>query len=263
MGRHIRRERGMSLIELLVAIAILAIALTPLLSLFLHALRASEKAHKMAIANNLARDLAEEIRSQGFWDPTYSEDQIEKEKYYPINTSIQPFGVDTDDGYTVGTARYDALDDVDDYHGWCRGQDCDVFCVAIQAEITAGVVPAGQINLCQDDYFLETYDGGVYNGKGNYPNYPGFTRKVEVFNIYPHVTSIIPEHNIQIGGDSRPFLFYDLRESKFPNLTSDGGVSARGMTRLKVIRVTVEYTGPATPDIQVEDVNLVVLPLSE
>jgi len=270
-------KRGVSLVELLVAVAILAVALTPLLAIFLQSLKMSEKAYKMSIATNLARDLAEEIRSQYFWEPYYSLDAIRKEGYFPMVTTFQPFGLDTNglgddkydpddiDGHDADTndGRFAYLDDVDDYDGWCRGKDCETFCTT---ETTAS-------GICKDESYLETYDGFRYNGSGGYPWYADFTRKVEVFNIYANnnadksgpADAATLEHDIafKTSTDDKTFLFYDLREANFPNLTTRGGASASGRTRLKVVKVTVEYTGPITPPITVEDLNLVSLPISE
>lgn len=94
---------------------------------------------------------------------------------------------------------------------------------------------------------------------------------VEVFNIYPNISttlgSDVPSHSMKIGYNpsdpsSRPdkkFNFYDLRPERFDDLSEN----AEGRTRLKVIRVTVGYKGPAIPDFEVEDSALVVLSVQQ
>jgi len=255
----IRKQLGVSLIELLVALAILAIALVPLLSLFLHALKMTEHSNKRTIAINLARDLQEEIRSKQFVDPSH-DDALG-------GPSIVTFEEGT---FVVGTdTRLTKLDDVDDYDGWCRGQDC-----------TACDGTSSTDNLCVDDSPLQAYDGTTYDGRG-YPHYQGFTRKVAVFNVWPNLSTTVSagevrrgnepkEHQIAIGAadsayrEDVSFNFYDLRADNFENLTgsrSPYGI-ARGNSRLKVVKVTVTYTGAVTPDINIEDIALVVLPVS-
>ena len=272
-------ERGFSLIELLVALAILAIALTPLLSIFLHALKASEKANKNAIMTSLARDMAEEIRSFPFWDPNYAYDENLVIQYYPRAPKTatypegqpQPFGLETGDGEsydgTAGVGRLGSFDDVDDYNGWCRGENCT----------NCSDYPTG---ICQDDTPLESYDGRKYDGleynsEKALPELKNYTRRVEVFNIFPHITSEfpVPEHQIDVDSayntswQDKQFLYYNYNDDIYPNLTSrnEGGtaLSAKGITRLKIVKVTVEYNGPVVPPMGVEELNLVAAPLSE
>jgi len=254
----LRQEQGLSLIELLVAVTILAIALVPMHRLFLFGLQFTEKSNKMTIAANLARDMAEEIRSKVFWEPevgkrpTLSGGAI----YfgYRNGTTAQPVGWDSGEGFSDGDKRLEEFNDVDDYNGWCRGLNCEC----------AGL-PVG---LCHQGWPLETYDGDKYNGTGGYPDYQIFTRKVEVFNIFPAVTASIPTHKMFLRKGTAEekkinFEFYDLREENFPNLTShpEKG-SARGKTRLKVIRVSVKYSGLLNQKGEAQDVNVVVMPLS-
>lgn len=264
------RERGLSLVELLIAVAILATALTPLLAIFVHGVQTAEKGNKMTIANNLARELAEEIRSQSFWEPSLMNHPTAKQSYFPIEGgSAQRFGLDTDsspininDGYATNKSRYATLDDVDDYHGWCRGDNCNC----------AGL-PASQTILCQDNTPLENYDGTKLS-------YTGFTRRVEIFNIFPTPQNNRPtQHSINLVKKldpttpsntvyvDAPFQFFDLRDASFAQLTTSGTGTAKifatGRSRLKVIRVIVEYQGSATSAVKVEDVSLAVQPLSE
>jgi prepilin-type N-terminal cleavage/methylation domain-containing protein len=135
MGR-LHNTRGMSLIELLVAVAVLLVGIIPLLGLFLQSLQTVEKANKMTIANNLARDLSEEIRSRAFWDPDLA-NSADADSYFPNTTVPEPFGLESGETFAYGDKRIEKLDDVDDYNGWCRGTDCD--CTG---------KPAG---LCQDN----------------------------------------------------------------------------------------------------------------
>lgn len=242
----IRKQLGVSLVELLVALAILAIALVPLLSVFLHALKTTEHSNKRTIAINLARDMLEEIRSKEFVEPGVSP-----------SGGPATVGLETSDGYSATVSRL-FLDDVDDYDGWCRGQDCE--CGGVPPD--TGTSGDG---LCDDNSALEAYDGTAYQGEG-YPHYMGFTRRVEVFNIHPtpdQGNQQPREHRMDIGKDtarkSKKFNFYDLRAENFPNLTGN----AAGNSRLKVVKVNVTYKGVATPDINIEDFALVVLPASK
>lgn len=258
----IRKQLGVSLIELLVALAILAIALVPLLSLFLHALKMTEHSNKRTIAINLARDMQEEIRSREFAEP------YENARSGPgvVGFEESPFG--------SSDKRFEILDDVDDYDGWCRGQDCECGQTTPDPSDT-GVTSDG---LCNDNSPLEAYDGTTYDGKG-YPHYQGFTRMVQVFNIWPNISTTVAagetrkgneprEHEIEVGAGAyrakEPFNFYDLRTENFENLTgfrSPDGI-ARGYSRLKVVKVVVTYKGAVTPDITIEDIALVALPVS-
>jgi hypothetical protein len=195
--------------------------------------------------------MQEEIRSKQFAEPY-------------VNALGGPATVGFEEGAFGSTdTRIEILDDVDDYDGWCRGQDCD--CTGI----TSGV--------CVDDSPLEAYDGTTYDGAG-YPHYQGFTRMVKVFNIWPNISTRVvagearrgnepKQHQIEVGKDAyrtdEPFNFYDLREESFENLTSNysSGI-ARGNSRLKVVKVIVTYKGAVTPDIKIEDIALVALPVS-
>jgi Tfp pilus assembly protein PilV len=68
---HEIKEQGLSLVELLIAAVILVVALVPLMRVMMYALETGSRANKMTIATNLARDLAEEIRTQA-----YAEDYV-------------------------------------------------------------------------------------------------------------------------------------------------------------------------------------------
>lgn len=258
--RWIRKTDGVSLIELLVAVAILAVALIPLLGLFLQGLKATEHSHKRTIAINLARDLQEEIRSKSFTEPNppaLSGSAL----YYPNGTTMLPFGFD-ESPFGTGDTRWAKFDDADDYNGWCRGQDCNC---------SAATLASG---LCVNNSPLESFNGKKYTGQG-YTQYQGFTRKAEVYNVFPNISTRLVagetrrgseprEHNLTVGSDLTTFNFYDLRDQSIPGLRNDPRKgSAQGRSRLKVVKVTVIYKGPVTPLITVEDIGLVVLPLRE
>lgn len=259
MRRRLRSQRGVSLVELLVAVGILAVALVPLLRLFLFALRTAEHSNKKMIAMNLARDLQEEIRSKEFADPIYT----------GLNGALgatggpTTVGLETNDTYTAIKSRQ-YLDDVDDYDGWCRGQDCDC------SDATA---PQNTDGRCIKGAPLEAFNGDKYRGNA-YPHYFGFTRQVRVYNIYRDVTDRLgtgdpQEHKVWIGvgteRNDKNFQFFNLQDANFRNLTGSppgqtGG--ARGRTPLKVIEVTVKYKGPVTPEITITDEALIALPIS-
>jgi len=277
MKLHANNETGMSLIELLVAVAILAVALTPLLGIFLHGLRTAEKANKLTIAMSLARDMSEEIRSLPFWDPEIS---IKggtapnlKDTYFPaVLTNPQPFGYNAtgegDTTYSATSARGTQFDDVDDYDGWCRGPLCD--CTG---------KPAG---ICVKDGDLEAaypYDGAVfkYDGNAGRPKYAGFTQSVRVYNIA--LQHVLDEHEIDFNvptiytntPSKKSFLFYDLHDmAKLRSMTTvfdpkDGKKlrSAKGATRLKVIEVNVNYSGTVASGVDYTDIGLAIMPVSQ
>ena len=256
--QRLRKQHGVSLIELLVAVAILAIALVPLLSIFVHALKMTEHSNKRTIAINLARDLQEEIRAKEFTEPdppALSSDTL----YFPKGTTALPFGLE-EGTFGTGDTRWTKFDDVDDYDGWCRGQDC----TCVDPQLSDG--------RCKDGSPMETYDGRPYQGAG-YPNYFGFTRMVEVYNIFPNVSTVVVagetrrggeprEHQMLVGTEDTSFNFYDLRDDSIAGLSNDPiKGSAQGKSRLKAVKITVTYKGAVTPNIGIEDIGLVVLPI--
>ena len=253
--RHERTtEEGMSLVELLVALAILAVALTPLLGIFIHGLRTAEKAHKLTIATYLARDLGEEIRSLPFWEPSSALDENVVQTFYPyVSTAAQPFGVDTNDAFASATGRK-ALDDVDDFNGWCRGVEC----------VCTGVTPA---DLCKNNSDLEMYDGKKYDGLNGRPKYEGFTRSVKIYNIMPPTGTDAPEHKIDFNIDTakfpkadrfKTFLLYDMRDAQLQLYTT-----VPGLSRMKVIEVNVKYKGPIAAGVNYTDRGIAFLPKSQ
>jgi prepilin-type N-terminal cleavage/methylation domain-containing protein len=250
MGR-IYKNQGMSLIELLVAVAILLVGLIPLLSLFLQSVKTVEKSNKMVLANNLARDLSEEIRSQAFWDPEFA--HLKSADYFPTMANItvpQPFGLEPAvdsfpaETFTYGDKRIEKFDDVDDYNGWCRGANCNC---------------ATSNGVCENNKPLETYDGKKYGQDPGYPPLWGFTRRVEVFNIWSNFTTA---HDMGVGmkNYTTPFRFYNFQDDRLASLSTTPTL-AQGRSYLKVIRVVVEYTGSVVPSFKVEDLSLAVQPV--
>lgn len=253
------RQHGMTLVELLVAVAILAVGIVPLMSLFTQALKTGEHANKRMIAMNLARDLQEEIRSKAFWEPDGADiPSISSDTaYFPLGTTAQPFGLEEADFVNGTDTRYGKFDDVDDYDHWCRGKECD--------ECPGTTAYQGR---CVEGSPLQSYDGELFQGTG-YAHYYDFTRSVRIFNILPNISTLVTatetrkgeearEHVMKVGGDDKAFHFFDIRDENLDNLRVEDGTS-----RLKVIRVTVKYTGPVTPPVEVEDIGLVVLPIRE
>lgn len=256
--KFMRAQQGVSLIELLVAMGILAVALVPLLSLFTQSLRTAERSNKRTIAIHLARDLQEEIRARAFWEPDEGDIPAlsSDTAYFPNGTTAQPFGLEEGTFGSTDT-RWSKFDDIDDYNHWCRGKDC--------TECPTTPTYDGR---CQNDTPLEAYDGTEYKGAG-YPRYENFTRMVEIYNIYPNLSTEVSagenrrgdeprQHTMNIGGDDKVFDFYDLQDDTLTTLKALGG-----KTRVKVIKVTVTYTGPLTAALGVEDTGIAILPIRE
>ncbi len=275
-----KREQGLSLVELLVAVAILAVAIIPMVRILMFGLQTGNRANKLTIATNLARDLTEEIRIQAFAEEfVYPNPSCDRDSAYPKTADAQCFGLEA--GETVDTAtnggRIDVFDDADDYDGWCRG-DCN-----------------DTPDNSADDTFLETYDGRKYNGEEGYPAYYGFTRRVRVHNLDAagkHLSEFDqnPFKNStseEAEEDENPIRRYNfdnwsaiVTESAFREGTSDeivvtdgddpfkitrdeddNAIAATGLTPLKRVEVIVTYNGPTVSGIEVSDVSYVVLPL--
>ncbi|MCP4402616.1 MAG: prepilin-type N-terminal cleavage/methylation domain-containing protein [bacterium] len=238
-----KNNRGISLIELLVASAILAIGLIPLVTVMMYGLNTSNRAHKMTRATNLSREMAEEIRSQAF-----SEEFVygQRDPACDLNTSYpekenaaQCFGLES--GENIDTAsnggRMTVYDDVDDYHGWCRGVDC------------GGAKTS-----------LEDFDGTLHGSQEGL----WFTRRVRVHNLSVagrHISSFYKDpFESYTSTDSRQ----NIRRFNFENWSSDftqkDGDVASGLTWLKRIEVTVIYNGPTVKGVGVVDVSYAVMP---
>jgi prepilin-type N-terminal cleavage/methylation domain-containing protein len=236
------KEQGLSLVELLVALAILAVGIVPLIRVLVYGLDTGNRANKMTIVTNLARDMAEEMRSQSFSEEfVYPDPSCSVDTAYPqVVTTAQCFGREggsEDESFTVSKGgRIKVFDDIDDYDGWCRGEDC-----------IGGFKP------------LETYDGFQYNGQQGYPFYHGFTRRVRVHNI-----DAADAYVTEFRAD--PFSDYTSTDSTqlikrydFDNWSTIT-IGQRGLTPLKRIEVTVTYNGPVTKGIEVIDVSYAVMP---
>ncbi len=66
MKMNIKEKNGFTLVEILVAIVVLAIALVPLIGVFTTGSKESDVAQKITVGTSLAQDLLEEIRSKQF-----------------------------------------------------------------------------------------------------------------------------------------------------------------------------------------------------
>ena len=269
------KEQGLSLVELLVASAILLIAIIPLMRVLMFGLETGNRANKLTIATNLARDMSEEIRTQAFSEefarvkPEYSLDNV-----YP-NKDDKPQHVGKDPGEEESKTLTDGgrvrvFDDVDDYDGWCRG-DCND---------TPGDT--------SDDTYLETFDGYQYSGSQGYPPYLGFTRKVRVFNLdvaERHISEFQKDPFANYTGTTnknfiKRYIFENATSikitSQFRVGTSDEIIvtstdaplnvkkdktSVEGLSPIKRIEVTVTYNGSGTKGVKVTDVSYAVMPL--
>lgn len=257
-----KQEKGVSLVELLIAVTILLVGLVPMMRAFLFSLETGNRARKMTIATNLARDMSEEIRSKAFSEEYADYKDNEWKKVYPNTTSTQRFGLEHDaddpenaDATSIqagGKGRIMMFDDVDDYDGWCRGDDC-------------GVTPVKA---------LETFDGLKY-GTSGLTNMNGYTRRVRVRNLFPAFqvqTSYNPYYSLDdvaagtVTTEKYKANLIEFKRYDFENWSSccrrnEDGKDVTGKSSLKVIEVTVTYEGPGMAPIRVQDLSFVTSPM--
>lgn len=245
------RQRGVSLVELLVAMTILLIGLVPMMRVFLFSLETGNRARKMTIATNLARDMSEEIRSKAFseeygdyagnsWTAVYNRDP----------SVAQSFGRETGENADTTSSnggRIKVFDDVDDYDGWCRGAGC-------------GVTPVKP---------LETFDGVKY-GTNGLTDLTGYTRRVRVRNLFPTFqlqTSYNPYYRAdEVTAEEYKRSVIDFKRYDFENWSSccrfdEDGNDVTGKSALKIIEVTVTYQGAGMAEVRVQDLSFVTLPM--
>lgn len=247
-----RQQRGVSLIELLVAVAILLIGVVPLIRVIMYGLEVSNRAHKMTRATNLAREMAEEIRSQAYSEEFVYGDRASGcdnlEIVYPETDTAQCFGLEAGESHTDTASkggRIAVLDDIDDYNGWCRGRECG-----------GSFLP------------LEDHDGEQHSNESLW-----FTRRVRIHNlnvagreletfrrdIFPNYTS---------SEDKSPYSEQTIKRFNFENWSSltqkedatGSMVDASGWTWLKRIEVRVTHNGAMVKDLEVVDVSYAVMP---
>lgn len=95
---------GFTYLEMIIALVIIAAILVPLILQFPVALEVQRTSQVAAIANELARDLMEEIESKEFYD---------------LTGGISSFGIEADE--VTGPQTRTTFDDVDDYDDWQSG----------------------------------------------------------------------------------------------------------------------------------------------
>jgi prepilin-type N-terminal cleavage/methylation domain-containing protein len=101
---HTARGDGYSLVEVLVAIAILSLAILPMVGMFEAALRTATLGGNYDKARALANEKLEEIRALPYSDPDGAADSV-TEKYPPATPTRGKRGIFT---YTVQTRFVDA-----------------------------------------------------------------------------------------------------------------------------------------------------------
>ncbi|MBD3306215.1 hypothetical protein GF339_07485 [candidate division KSB3 bacterium] len=255
------QEKGITLVELLVAVVILLIGIVPMVRVLIFALETGNRARKITVATNLARDMAEEIRMQAFSEEFVRAvnqcDLIGTNPVYPYSdTNPQCFGRESGEDPAQTTSqggRIKVFDDVDDYDDWCRG-DC-----------------SNTADDLSDDTYLETYDGYQYDGTQGYPPYLGYTRRVRIHNLelsnrhikqftrdpFPGYTSEVNDKLIR-----RYRLDEDAGFNNWSSLTDDtSGNHMQGLTPFKRIEVTVTFHGPGVQGVEIQDVSYAVMPV--
>ena len=241
-----------------------------MLRVFLYELHVSNRSYKMTTATTLARDLAEEIRSQHFSEEfaKYTSDAHKSKWGLTIfvqdDTTRQDFGLEGSESHdpavtTAGGGRIRVLNDVDDYDEWCRGRDCP---------------GTGK------DKPLETFDGQKYDGTDGFDDYTKvFTRRVRIRNIDVRKQ----EERLKAPFDGKsPVRFnrYNFenwsalrcippKDNNFTevqlrafNCGVQDAIDATGLTHLKRIEVTVSVSGLGVEDLEIQDVSYAVMPLT-
>jgi len=158
LARLYRDQRGVTLIDLIVTIIILAIAVPPMVGVFITSTRNSTFGVNMARANHLASNLLEEIRSKR-WD----------ENTGAASATLGP------EGETRST-----YDDVDDFHGLNETPPKDSLGVAMSG--TTGF--RQQVSVC----YVASTDLNTCLGSGT-SNYKQIT--VTVTDVQGRVTPMV------------------------------------------------------------------------
>ncbi|RLD16781.1 MAG: hypothetical protein DRI36_05185 [Caldiserica bacterium] len=100
------KNRGITLIEVLIVVALLLGGLVPLVKMIIEGLRGTQIMGSITVANSLAQSLLEEIK-QRKWD----ENAPQKGVYIPTTSASDTLGPDSGENQNY---RY-TLDDIDDY----------------------------------------------------------------------------------------------------------------------------------------------------
>lgn len=79
--RCIMQDKGFTLLEVMISVAIMAIVLTPLLTMHNRSLEFMYTSSKMSTATMLAKGIMEKVEIEGFPDTTYEAGQVEEEGY--------------------------------------------------------------------------------------------------------------------------------------------------------------------------------------
>ncbi len=103
------KNKGVTLIELMITVTIIMLGLIPLLNMFIKATKGTQFMGSSTIADNLAEQMLAEI-SQKKWD----ENATALGVYTTNRTPVSSLGVDSGESATDKTT----FDDVDDYKGW-------------------------------------------------------------------------------------------------------------------------------------------------
>ena len=82
---------------------------------------------------------------------------------------------------------------------------------------------------------------------------------MRVRNIFPLAASTYSGNLYQTGADE-PIDRYDFEN--WSSLRLDSGVDATGRSPLKVIEVRVTFTGGGVKGVEVQDLNLAVMPIA-
>jgi len=100
----LKNEQGLTLLELVLIIVVLAVGLTGVLIYFIQGMKDSSYSQNISVATVLAQDLMEEIKSK-CWDETATTSA-------PCNGAVTPSAIGPDGGETRAT-----YNDVDDFNG--------------------------------------------------------------------------------------------------------------------------------------------------
>lgn len=152
-------NRGITLIETIIAVAVLCVALLPLVSVFILGTKGMVGIDKANVAMQLARELMDEIKDKYWdeWNSPYKETGEDTDLRWRKEVAV-PKKDRSQVGPDKGERRRGQFDDIDDYDGWKEGW-------------------RGWPGYPE---YLMNINGKPYDGKYGRPDYTRYKRRVRV-----------------------------------------------------------------------------------